>query len=253
MNPVGLGSVCRPFSGKPNPSPKEHPMKQVTTAEVSRYREAGIQASTDPTHPLHLLPKVPPGARRILDVGCHAGHTLEALRLPDDCEIFGCDINTEALELARKCLPRATFTPAKAEELPYEDSYFDFVFARGAVATFEIPKALRELNRVLKPGGKLWISLHRWKDILWILKGTLHAHPIKTFLFGTYVVMNSALFHGTGKLIRYPLNRSRILTFQTERRMRRELQKAGFTAIQVSDNKFFVMEADRTRHHTQMS
>lgn len=221
-------------------------MKPVTTDQVVWYREAGLKVSSDPTHPLNLLPKVPAGARRILDVGCHAGHTLEALRLPDDCEVFGCDINTEALELARKCLPRATFTLAKAEELPYEDSYFDFVFARSAVFVFEIPKNLLELNRVLRPGGKLWISLHRWKDIRWVLKGTLHAHPIKTVLFGAYVLMNSVLFHCTGKLIRYPLNRSRIMTFQTEKRMRRELQRAGFTGIQVPDSKFFVMEADAT-------
>ena len=143
-------------------------------------------------------------------------------------------------------MPRVTFTLASAEELPYSDSYFDFVFARGAVLAFEIPKALLELNRVLKPGGKLWISLHRWKDIRWILKETLHAHPVKTVLFGTYVVTNSVLFHSTGKLIRYPLNRSRVMTFQTEKRMRRELEKAGFGAIQISDSKFLVMEADKT-------
>jgi len=112
---------------------------------------------------------------------------------------------------------------------------------------FEIPKALRELNRVLKPGGKLRISLHGWKDIRWILNGTIRAHPIKTSLFGAYAAMNSVFFHCTGTLIRYPLNRSRIMTFQTEKRMRRELQKAGFGAIQVLDSKFLVMEAEKTR------
>lgn len=217
-----------------------------TTAQVELYREAALKSSTDPSHPLYLLPKVPAGVRRILDVGCHAGHILEALRLPEDCQAFGCDVNVDALEFARKCLPQATFVHARAEELPYEDSYFDFVFARGAVLHFEIPRALRELNRVLEPGGKLWISLHRWKDIRSILKGTLKAHPIKTSLFGAYAAINSVFFHCTGKLIRYPLNRSRIITFQTEKRMRRELQKAGFEAIQVLDSKFLVMEAEKT-------
>lgn len=225
--------------------PKDPNTTVVNTSNVGAFREIALKNSTDPTSELYNVPTVPPGARRILDVGCHAGHLLEALRLSKDCELFGCDINEEAIELARKCLPHAKFSLAKAEELPYEDSYFDFVYARGAVFVFDIPRALRELNRVLKPGGTLWISLHRWKDIRFTLKGTLHRDPLKTIVFGGYVAMNSTLFHYTGKLVRYPLNRSRMMTFQTETRMRRELQKAGFEAIRVSGAKFFVMEADK--------
>jgi ubiquinone/menaquinone biosynthesis C-methylase UbiE len=174
---------------------------------------------------------------------------LEALNLPKDCEVFGCDVNAEALALARKCLPQATFNHATAEKLPYAGSYFDFVFSRGAVLAFDIPLALREFNRVLKPGGRLWISLHQWKDIRFILDGTWHTHPIKTAIFGIYVALNSALFHYTGRIIRYPLNRSRIVTFQTESRMREELQKAGFGGIRVSRSNYFVMESDKPHDH----
>jgi len=218
---------------------------RVNTSNVAVYREIGLKVSADPTHPNYLLPEIPANARRILDVGCHAGHVLEALRLPAHCEVFGCDVNVEALAVARKCLPHATFNIARAEELPYEDSYFDFVFARSSMFAFDIPGALLELNRVLKPGGRLWVSLHRWKDIRFFLRDSLHDHPIKTTVFGAYVAMNSALFHCTGKVARYPLNRSRTMTFQTETRMRRELQKAGFGRIRVSDARFFVIESDK--------
>lgn len=219
--------------------------KSVTTANVAAYRERGLKTSADPTHPNFLLPDIPADARRILDVGCHAGHVLETLRLPDDSEIFGCDVNAEALALARKSLPHATFSFARAEELPYESSYFDFVFSRSTICVLNIPKALRELNRVLKPGGHLWISLHRWNDIRFLLRDPFRYHPIKTTVFSAYTAMNSALFHYTGRVMRYPLNPSRIMTFQTEARMRKELQKAGFGNVRVSGTRFFVIESEK--------
>ncbi|HKF05939.1 MAG TPA: class I SAM-dependent methyltransferase [Candidatus Sulfotelmatobacter sp.] len=220
-------------------------VNSVTTADVAAYRERGLKLSADPAHSNFLLPEIPANTRRILDIGCHAGHVFEVLRLPPYCEVFGCDIDAEALAVARKCLPHATFSFAKAEELPYENSYFDFVFARSTAYLLDIPKALSELNRVLRPGGRLWISSHRWRDIHVLLRGPFYDHPIKTTVFGTYVAVNSALFHFTGRLVRYPLNRSRVMTFQTEDRMRKELQKAGFGRIRVSDNRHFVIDAEK--------
>jgi len=222
-------------------------MKIVNSVNIAdgTYRELGLKVSAEPTHPNFLLPAIPANARRILDVGCHAGHLLEALKLPAHCEVYGCDVDVEALALDKKWLPHPTFSLAEAKELPYENSYFDFVLARSAVFAFDIPRALHQFNRVLKPGGGLWISLHRWKDIRCFLRGTLRAHPIKTTVFGTYVAMNSTLFHYTGRLVPYPLNRSRIMTFQTETRMRRELEKAGFGEIRVSGTQFFVIESEK--------
>jgi len=211
--------------------------------KLSADRELAVKIARDKSLSTHLLPEIPPHARRILDVGCHDGHILEALGFPQDCEVFGCDIDPEALAAARRYLPQATFSLARAEELPYPDSYFDFVFSRGATLAFEIPKALLEINRVLRVGGRLWLSLHRWKDIRFILGGDFRARPLRTLAFGAYAAMNSGLFHYTGKLVPYPLNRSRIMTFQTETRMRRELQRAGFGGIRFPEGRFFVVSA----------
>jgi ubiquinone/menaquinone biosynthesis C-methylase UbiE len=215
--------------------------------DVAAYRQKALQVALDPSHRLHLLPKVPGQARKILDVGCHAGHILEALQLPEECEAFGCDVDAEALELARQCVPKAKFTLGQAEALPYEDSSFDFVFARGVIVGTRIPEALCEFNRVLTVGGRLWVSLHRWEDCRFILRGSWDAHPAKTLVMGAYVLANSALFHCTGTLVRYPLSRSRIMTFQTERRMRRELEKAGFARVTFSRGTYLVVEADKIR------
>ena len=212
---------------------------------AAEYRESALRVALDPTHPLHLVPVVPPNVRRLLDVGCHAGHILEAMHLPADCEVFGCDINAEALALARKHLPCGTFVEGRAEKLPYDSATFDMLFSRGVVTTIAIPQALAEFNRVLKPGGKLWLSLHRWRDCRIVLQGGWTEHRVKTLALGAYVIGNSVCFHCSGKMFRYPLNRSRIVSFQTPQRMRKELHRSRFGKITFSYGKYLVVEATK--------
>jgi ubiquinone/menaquinone biosynthesis C-methylase UbiE len=119
------------------------------------------------------------------------------------------------------------------------------VFARGVVTTILIPQALAEFSRVLKPDGKLWLSLHRWKDCKFILQGGWSEHRVKTLALGAYVIGNSICFHCSGKMFRYPLNRSRTVSFQTPQRMRKELHKAGFTKVKFSYGKYLVVEATK--------
>jgi ubiquinone/menaquinone biosynthesis C-methylase UbiE len=122
---------------------------------VAEYRQSALSAALDGNHPLHLLPSVPDDVTSVLDVGCHAGDILEALKLPRHRRQVGCDVNREALALAEKHLPHASFHLAGAESLPFDSGSFDMLFARGLISAIDIPKALREFNRVLKPGGKL--------------------------------------------------------------------------------------------------
>ena len=231
-------------SFQPPPPPTS---KALEKSIVAAYRDQALRVALNPSHRLHLLPLVPKNARRVLDVGCHAGHILEALRLPDECQAFGCDTNVEALELAKTCLPNATFKYGAAEDLPFADSSFDFLFARGVVVNLDIPKALSEFSRVLSLEGKLWLSLHRLHDCRVIWRDNSKNHPVKTVAFAVYTILNSGVFHYTGKFFRYPLNRQRAMTFQTEARMRKELEKAGFGAIVFSRGAYLVVEAQKQK------
>ena len=212
---------------------------------VSEYRKLALRAALDPSNPRHSLPSVPLDAKRILEVGCHAGQILEALRLPRDCEVYGCDVDAEALDLARQFVPNATFSIGKAEQLPYKSASFDFVFARSVMFVVDIPSALSEFSRVLKSGGKIWLSLHRWNDCRFILRNNLRDHPVKTLPFGGYTLLNSLVFRCTGNMFRYPLNRARMMSFQSETRMRKELKKASFQRIIFSHGRYLVVEAEK--------
>jgi hypothetical protein len=91
----------------------------------------------------------------------------------------------------------------------------------------------------------LWLSLHRWRDCRTILQGNWQAHPVKTVGLGIYAALNGALFHSTGKVVLYPLNRSRMISFQTEKAMRRALEKTGFGMIKFTRGTYLVVEAEK--------
>jgi len=73
-------------------------------------------------------------------------------------------------------MPKPRLIRAPAEDLPFEDASFDTVVSTLVLCTVEDqPRALRELHRVLRPGGRLLFIEHvrsrdarlaRWQDRL---------------------------------------------------------------------------------------
>ncbi len=100
---------------------------------------------------------------RVLDVGCGTG-TLGLLikRLYPGVEAVGLDPDPKALTRARRKARKAAvaiqFDQGFSDDLPYHDSSFDRVFSSFMfhhLAPEEKEKTLREVRRVLKPGGTL--------------------------------------------------------------------------------------------------
>lgn len=101
---------------------------------------------------------------RLLNLGC--GHGAEFLPFKEGFELHGVDFSSGMLEQARRYAAKFKFTARLSEadirDLPYPDEYFDWAVS---VATYhhlagpgEIGRALAELNRVLKPGGEVFIT-----------------------------------------------------------------------------------------------
>lgn len=92
--------------------------------------------------------------KRVLDVGCGKGRFARILkeRHPES-EIWGLDISEEMLKYvpAGICTRAGTMT-----ELPFEDGYFDAAYATESLEhAVEIDVAVREICRVIKPGGRI--------------------------------------------------------------------------------------------------
>jgi ubiquinone/menaquinone biosynthesis C-methylase UbiE len=177
---------------------------------------------------------VVPQGSLVLDVGCGAGQTLIAAYPGGHC--YGLDLDLEALQLGRSLSRDVNFVQGRSEAMPYTDAKFDFVIARVSLAYTNISQSLREIRRVLKPGGVVWMVLHPF-EVPW--KAVKHS-SWKGKLFFVYIVLNSLLFHFLGHQIPWF---GRYESFQTERGIKRTLRRAGFSDITITRDRFFVATA----------
>ncbi len=140
----------------------EHERGQVAASAAEIYENFFVPAlfADWPEHVLNAA-EVQPGDK-VLDVACGTGVLARAAanRLGSGELVTGIDVNDGMLAVARGKSPGINWQEGQAENLPFEDNTFDGVVSQFSLMFFMDQKqAIREMIRVLKPGGRLAVAV----------------------------------------------------------------------------------------------
>lgn len=121
----------------------------------------------------------------VLEVGVGAG--TDHLRFArSGARLSGVDLTQAAIDLTTRRLGMEGFTSnlqvADAEALPFESDSFDVVYSWGVIHhTPDVPRAAREILRVLRPGGRYCVMVYNRRSLValqtWLRFAALRGRP----------------------------------------------------------------------------
>lgn len=114
--------------------------------------------------------KIKPGSK-IVDIGVGTGYILKTAS-ERGLKVYGVDISSESINVSKQNAPEAELHVAPGENLPFQNSFFDYVVCFGSLEHFlDMDKGLEEMLRVAKPDAKFMIVVPNINYFLWKLTG----------------------------------------------------------------------------------
>ena len=126
------------------------------------------------------------GAGRVCDLGCGPGHVARYLH-DRGVDIFGIDLSPGMIEQARKLNPSMEFQQGNMLELDVNDGAWAAIVAFYSIVHIpktDILQAFRQMFRVLRTGGLLFVAFHIGIDILHEEKCWGHQVSLDFVLYG---------------------------------------------------------------------
>ena len=123
--------------------------------------------------------------KRVLEIGVGLGADHQRFAAAG-ADLYGIDLTERAVEHTRRRLElfglRSTLAVGDAEQLGFPDAHFDVVYSWGVLHhSPDTPRAIREVWRVLRPGGSARIMIyHKWSLIgfmLWTRYALMRLRP----------------------------------------------------------------------------
>jgi arsenite methyltransferase len=146
--------------------------------EFNRWAEAGRGEGMERDHLPITLPVLEKmgltATENVLDVGCGSGWLarLLAKKVPEG-RVVGMDVSDEMIRVARRTSPDSEnilYATGEVGEIPWEANFFNHAISVESAYYWPEPGAgIREIFRVLRPGGHAWILINYYRD-------NLHCH-----------------------------------------------------------------------------
>jgi len=152
-----------PDDGLPVP-PGRLRVRVAWTGDASWFLESGRRAEASIRAALARQGTAPEELGALLDFGCGCGRVTRRWASLDGVGVAGSDTSVDAVAWCRRNLPFARFSVnGPAPPLAFADESFDLVYALSVFTHLEEEAQLawmRELRRVLRPGGLLLVTTH---------------------------------------------------------------------------------------------
>lgn len=141
--------------------------------EFNRWAEAGRGEGMEEDHLPITLPVLERMrlalADNVLDVGCGAGWLSRRLAgMVPEGRVVGMDISDEMIRVARRGsleFENILYATGEVGEIPWEANFFNHAISVESAYYWPEPDAgMREIFRVLRPGGAAWILINYYRD-----------------------------------------------------------------------------------------
>lgn len=166
-----------------------------------------------------------PARARVLDLGCGTGDLArEVLRQHPDAQVIAADFTAAMILRGRlRPPPQPLWCLADALALPYATASFDAVVCAFLLRNVaDLRQALREMARILKPGGQI--------AILETTRPAPHPlHPVRHLLMRVFIPWLGGVV--TGQRDAYTYLPQSSMAFLSAADMSAELQAVGFTQV----------------------
>lgn len=163
----------------------------------------------------------------VLDTECGMGQWSLALSYLNS-SVIGIDINMSRLLVARTLAEshvrsNLVFRFGMVESLPFEAKSFDGVFAYSLIPfVFNIPKALREIHRVLKANGLFYMNTNSYGWYFKLLRQNVFQKKDWRTALKILLIFWRTLFCKKGRIV------------TTQRWTRKQIRRAGFDIIDMN-------------------
>ena len=165
-------------------------LRELWETHAAQWIEWARAAGHDSYWSFHrdqFLQIVPPPGRRTIDIGCGEGRLTRCLKALGH-NVVGVDTSPSLIAAARGLDPSVDIRLADAAALPFNDASADLAIAFMSLHDINaMPAAVREVARVLEPGGRFCVAIVHPINSAGRFETTVADEPASFVIKGSYL------------------------------------------------------------------